>query len=201
MTVAEVPRAVRRPAAAARVAARRSATWTWRRRIQAVDRRGHAADRRGTCTTQTGMKNLVPGRRRGAELRGQRPAPARRAVRRHLDPAGRRRRRRRARRGAVRLASAARTSRASRTRRDCQQRLAARPGVRRRRDRARSSSAPARRITRRDDDDELLDDVAELLADGQGRRLVPGPDGVRPAGARRAQHPRRPAQRRRCRRR
>ena len=29
--------------------------------------------------------------------------------------------------------------------------------------------------------------------DGQDRRLVPGPDGVRPARARRAQHPRRPA--------
>ena len=56
-----------------------------------------------------------PGRRRRAELRGQRPAAARGAVRGHLDPAGRRRRRRRARRGAVRLAPAARASRAPST--------------------------------------------------------------------------------------
>ena len=56
-----------------------------------------------------------PGRRRGAELRGQRPAAPRRAVRRPLDPAGGRRRRRRAGRGPVRLASAPRTSPASPT--------------------------------------------------------------------------------------
>ncbi len=57
------------------------------------------------------MKNLVPGRRRGAQLRRQRPHSARRAVREHLDSAGRGRRRRRAGRGAVHLAPAARTSR------------------------------------------------------------------------------------------
>ena len=57
---------------------------------------------------QTGMQEPVPGRRRGAQLRRQRPHPARRTVRRHLDSAGRRRRRRRARRRAVHLASAAR---------------------------------------------------------------------------------------------
>ena len=36
------------------------------------------------------------------------------------------------------------------------------------------------------------------LAGGQGRRLVPGPDGVRAAGARRPQHPRRRRGTRRC---
>ena len=40
---------------------------------------------------------------------------------------------------------------------------------------------------------ELLEHVAALLADGQDRRLVPGPDGVRPAGPGRPQHPGRPA--------
>ena len=42
----------------------------------------------------------LPGRRRGAQLRGQRQGPARRRVRAHLDPARGGRRRRRARRGA-----------------------------------------------------------------------------------------------------
>ena len=39
------------------------------------------------------------------------------------------------------------------------------------------------RATRRDG--AAVERVAELLADGEGRRLVPGPDGVRPARARR----------------
>ena len=67
-----------------------------------------------------------PGRRRGAQLRRQRPAPARRPVRRRLDSAGRRRRRRRVRRRAVHLAPAARTSRGSAGGRDTQQRQLAR---------------------------------------------------------------------------
>ena len=36
------------------------------------------------------------------------------------------------------------------------------------------------------DEEHLCDEVAALLAAGEGRRLVPGPDGVRPAGAGRA---------------
>ena len=54
----------------------------------------------------------LPGRRRGAQLRGQRPDPARGALRRHLDPAGGRRRRRRPGRGPVRLAPGAGKARA-----------------------------------------------------------------------------------------
>ena len=72
-----------------------------------IGRHVHAADRH---------EEPGAGRRRGAQLRGQRPAAARRAVRRHLDPAGRGRRRRRARRRAVRLASTARQAARSRTR-------------------------------------------------------------------------------------
>ena len=66
---------------------------------------------RARCTQQTGHEEPLPGRRRGAQLRGQRPDPARGPVRRHLDPAGGGRRRRRARRGAVHLAPAARQRR------------------------------------------------------------------------------------------
>ena len=46
---------------------------------------------------ETGMREPLPGRRRRAQLRRQRPPPARGAVRAHLDPAGGGRRRRRAR--------------------------------------------------------------------------------------------------------
>jgi carbamoyltransferase len=59
---------------------------------------------------QTGIAQPVPRRRRGAQLRRQRPHPARRAVREHLDPAGRGRRGRRARRRALRLVSTARSA-------------------------------------------------------------------------------------------
>ena len=154
------------------VAARRSARWTSPRRIQEVTeeimlrmaRHVHRADRH---------EEPVPRRRRGAELRRQRPHPARGAVREHLDPARGRRRRRRARRGAVRLAPAARTSRAGRRRHDSQQRLAARA----RASRTTRSSAflddarrrlPALRRRGRS----CCDRVAGLLAAGEGRRLV-----------------------------
>ena len=56
---------------------------------------------------RTGHEEPVPGRRRGAELRGQRPDSARRAVRDDLDSAGRRRRRRGTGHGAVHLAPTA----------------------------------------------------------------------------------------------
>ena len=110
-----LPRPVRRPAAAAGIATSSSGTWTWRRSIQAVTeevmlRIGRHVHR------QTGHEEPGPGRRRGAQLRGQRPAPARRAVRGHLDSAGGRRRRRRAGRGPVRLAPAARQAAARRSR-------------------------------------------------------------------------------------
>ena len=121
------------------------------------------------------------GRRRGPELRGQRPAPARGAVRRPLDPAGRRRRRRRAGRGPVRLAPAPRASRASRAGRDAQQGSLLGPRFPTTTIAQFLHRAEAAHRQRFDDEAELLEHVAALLADGQGRRLVPGPHGVRPA--------------------
>ena len=59
-----------------------------------------------TVQRETGMENLVHGRRRRAQLRRQRPRAARRSVQAHLDPTRRRRRGRGARRGVARLASA-----------------------------------------------------------------------------------------------
>ncbi len=64
------------------------------------DRGDHAAH--GAPRAQGDRRALsVPGRRRGAQLRGQRQDPARGHLRRHLDPAGGRRRRRRPGRGAA----------------------------------------------------------------------------------------------------
>ena len=51
----------------------------------------------------------------------------------------------------------------------------------------------AARHERFDDEAELVEHVAAAAGRRQGGRLVPGPDGVRPAGPGRAQHPRRPA--------
>ena len=76
---------------------------------------------------------------------------------------------------------------------DAQQGSLLGPRVLRRRDRARSSTSDGAATDRFDDEDELLDHVAGAAGRGEGRRLVPRPDGVRPAGARGAQHPRRPA--------
>ena len=98
MTNEPVRRALRRPAAQ-----RRERDHPARDGPRALDPGGDRGDRaahgapraRGDRRAQP-----LPGRRRGAQLRGQRPAAARGAVRRHLDPAGGRRRRRRGRRGA-----------------------------------------------------------------------------------------------------
>ena len=57
MTNDAVRRALRRPAAQARVAARRSARWTWRASIQASPRRS-CSRMAGTSQRETGMKNL-----------------------------------------------------------------------------------------------------------------------------------------------
>ena len=117
----------------------------------------HAAD---------GHEEPLPGRRRGAQLRRQRPHPARRAVREHLDSAGRGRRRRGARRGAASSGtSCSDQPRSRRAPRDRQHGSLLGPGfidaeirdVPRRRRR--------RRIARFDDDDALCDAVADLLAD------------------------------------
>ena len=57
------------------------------------------------------------------------------------------------------------------------------PGLRGRRDPRSSSTARAPATGSIDDEDDLCDHVADLIGRGKGRRLVPGPDGVRPAGA------------------
>ena len=72
----------------------------------AGDRRDHAP-LRAALARADGHEEPLPGRRRGAELRGQRADSARRAVRETLDPTGGRRRRRRAGHGAVHLAPTA----------------------------------------------------------------------------------------------
>ena len=147
-----------------------------------IGRDVHAADR---------DEEPGAGRRRGAQLRGQRPAAARGAVRGHLDPAGRRRCRRRARRGAVRLAPAAGQAAPARRPRRASKGSLLGPRFSNDADRAVPGRAGRRRHERFDDEAELLDHVAGAAGRGQGRRLVPGPDGVRPAGAGGAQHPRR----------
>ncbi len=80
--------------------------------VQAVMEEVGAAPDRARWRARRGIEESLPGRRRGAELRGQRQDPARRLVRQHLDSARGRRRRRRARRGAGRLSHATRASRA-----------------------------------------------------------------------------------------
>ena len=126
----------------------------------------------------------VPGRRRGAQLRRQRPHPARGPVREHLDSAGGRRRGRRARRRRCSSGTSCSTSRATSAAARQPAGLAARARVRRRRDRRRSSTASARPTRASTTTTQLCDDVAEPDRRRQGRRLVPGPHGVRPAGAR-----------------
>ena len=94
---------------------------------------------------ETGMREPLPRRRRGAQLRRQRPAAARGAVRAALDPAGGRRRRRRARRRARDPPHGARQRRGARLRRATRMHGALpRPGVRRRRRSKRSSRGSAR---------------------------------------------------------
>ena len=63
--------------------------------IQAVTEEVDAPARPSRPSQQTGMKTSGAGRRRGAQLRRQRPAAARGRLRGPLDPAGGRRRRRR----------------------------------------------------------------------------------------------------------
>ena len=152
---------------------------------------------------ETGHARPVPGRRRRAELRRQRPHPARRAVRRDLDSAGGRRRRRRARRRAEPLAPLSRASRASARKRRARgsgrrdaapdrvaavrrrhERLVSRPALHERRDSRVSSTSngyPARRV----EPAALAERIAALMAEEKVDRPVPGPDGVRAARARR----------------
>ncbi len=93
--LAEVRRPVRRAAAAAGVAADPARDGPGRL-DPGGDRGDHAAH--GPARPRADRdEEPLPGRRRGAQLRRQRPDPARGAVREHLDPAGGRRRRRGAR--------------------------------------------------------------------------------------------------------
>ena len=154
---------------------------------------------RGTLHRETGAREPLPGRRRRAQLRGQRPDPARGAVRGHLDPA----RRGRCRRGAGRRAARPGTSSRASPRKTATASDAMQGG---------STSGPRtrneeierfldERRTRRTcgcADDELLDRRRRRARGREGRRLVPGPHGVRPARARRPQHPRRRRATRRC---
>ena len=133
------------------------------------DRAAHGPPRR----RDHGRAQRLPGRRRGAQLRGQRPAAARGPVRAHLGPARRRRRRRRDRRRAVRLAPDRRSQP-----RDAD---GGHDGMQRRVPRARSSpttrsratsTARATRTSGSRDASDWARRIAELVADGQGRRPV-----------------------------
>ena len=161
-------------------------------------RRDHAALRAPRARGDR-HEEPVPGRRRRAQLRRQRPDPARRPVR--ATSGSSRPPAMPAARSASRCSSGTSCSTTPRTRRAA--RLPARLAARAR---ASTTTRSAHASTRagadyRDFDDE--DDVVRrtsptLLAERESRRLVPGADGVRPARARRSQHPRRRAQRRRC---
>ena len=197
MTNAQVRRAVRRPAP------RAETTLTQRemdlaRSIQEVTEEVMLRLAR-TLHRETGQRQPLPRRRRGAQLRGQRPDPARGAVPRAVDPAGGGRRRRGARRRAARVAPAGRAARARPARRTtpCAGAYLG-PALRQRGDRARSSTAqdaPVRAAERRR---RCSIGCRRRAGGGQGRRLVPGPDGVRAARARRPQHHRRRRGTRRC---
>ncbi|KAJ8134659.1 hypothetical protein OY671_012128, partial [Metschnikowia pulcherrima] len=76
------------------------------RGVGAEGDRGNLSAHGATTPRADRLEEPVSRGRRGPELRRQRPAAARGAVREHSDPAGGRRRRRRARRGVVRSASA-----------------------------------------------------------------------------------------------
>ena len=167
MTNEPVRRAVRRPAAPAGLATRTAPHGSGGQH-PGGHRRSRAAHRRATLHRETGMKNLVHGRRRRAQLRRQRPAAARGTVREHLDSAGRGRCGRRAGRGALRLASAAGPAAraATATARRGQPSRSAR--IRPTRSRRFCESVGAH-YTRYDDEAALLDDVAQALVDEKGR--------------------------------
>ena len=189
-----VRRALRRPAPRAGVAPRAAAHGPGRQH-PGGDRRGRAADRPARPRADR-HEPPGPGRRRRPQLRGQRPAARARAVStisgsspRPATPAARWG-------GPVRLASApGKAPRADRPGQSAGQlprpslqhrpdlpvpgRAGGRPAVR---ERVRAARARRRAAGRR-----------------QGRGLVPGPDGIRPAGPRRPEHPGRPPLARRCR--
>ena len=157
-----------------------------RRRVAPGDARGDVPPPRAGALGADEDPAALPRRRRRAERRRQRADPARDAVRGRLRPAGRGRLRHRGRRRLLRLEPGARA--AARLRDGARvhgPRLPGR-GVRRRPRRRRARvRAPRRRSVVR----------ARGRADRRRRRrrLVPGPHGVRPAGARQPLDRRRPA--------
>ena len=106
-----VRRAVRRPAARSRRPKLTQREMDLARSVQVVSEEVMLRMAR-TAHRETGLREPLPGRRRGAQLRRQRADAARRAFKRDLDPARRGRCRRRARRGAAHLAPAPAGSRA-----------------------------------------------------------------------------------------
>ena len=141
---------------------------------------------------ETGDRQPLPGRRRRAELRGQRQGAARRSRSTAVDPARGRRRRRRARRGAVRLPP---VSGAARGRRPASWTPCRAPSwarrSRRRRSRTRLRAVGARFSVL--GDEALLERDRRRPGRRQGGRLVPGAHGVRAARARRPLDPGRSA--------
>ena len=138
-----------------------------------------------------GTAQPVPRRRRRAQLRRQRQAPARAHLRRHLAAAGGGRRRRSDRRGARRLPPAARGEPRTRPVRRRDARGVSRAFVRAGRHRA---AAGRRRRALRGPERRSADRrVGARARRRQGARLASGPDGIRPAGARRPLDPRRPS--------
>ena len=162
----------------------------------------------------------VPGRRRRAQLRRQRPDPARGTVRADLDSAGGRRRRRRARRRAEPLAPASRQAAiepgsarhvgAAAGESDASDRetppkyadgmSGSYLGSALQRSRDRSSSLDARRLrrARASSRAEVADAGRRAPRGGEGRRPAAGPHGVRPARARRRDRSSATRGRRRC---
>ncbi|CAK7282968.1 conserved hypothetical protein [Streptomyces misionensis JCM 4497] len=133
----------------------------------------------------------MPGRRSRAQLRGQRPAARRGRVRRTLGPAGGRRRGRGARRGPGRIAPPGRAPRPRARGRGRDGGRTARPRLPRPRDRG---VPGARRLPRRTAAGAGTGRAGGGGAGaGPGGGLVPGADGVRPAGAGQPVDPRRPA--------
>ena len=138
-----------------------------------------------------------PGRRRGPELRRQRPAAARRAVRRHLDPTGRRRRRRRARARPCSSGTSCWTSRRASARRRRAAREPARAAFQRTDEDSRSSSTAGRArhtsAVRRSRTELLRATSPSCWPTGKVVGWFQGRMEFGPRALGRAQHPRRPA--------
>ena len=140
---------------------------------------------------QTGSQEPLPCRRRRAELRRQRQGAARRHVREHLDSASRGRCRRRGRRGARRLSIIFKGQPRKTNGGDGMAGSFLGPSFAQA-DIERRLAAAGARFTVLDEDAMIEHDRASARR-AAGRRLVPGPHGVRPARARRPLDPGRSA--------